>query len=235
MQKELSSMKKNLLATVFVCLAAGLFAQPFDGGNMLPPDSARRDDETSLRVRPYQQGRERRTLDSRSPSNRLELQRPIYHLTKPPAPPKEVVKPAEPSNIRKPSDTKPSAATTNTRPLPKPVSGMGNPLAKQPTRGEYPRMPDGRKIFECSYCHYIYYTTYMPPIVKCEKPGLNHDWHIIGEKGMIWFRCINCNTHVCSTKTPIRSQCDLESKHVWEVVGQLTPQQQKEELEKELE
>ena len=223
-------MKKNLLATVFVCLAAGLFAQPFDGGNMLPPDSARGDDDTTtLRVRPYQQGgREGKTLDGRSPSNRLELQRPIYRLTKPPAPPKETVKPAEPSKI-----IKPSATTTNARPLPKPVSGMGNPLAKRPTRGEYPRMPDGKKIFECSFCHYIYYTNYMPDIVQCEKPGLYHEWHLIGLKGTIWFRCINCNTHVCCTNTPIRSQCDNESKHIWEVVGQLTPNQQKQELEKE--
>ena len=230
-------MNKHLLATVFVCLAAGLFAQPFDGGRMLPPDSAREDnDTTTLRVRPYQQGgREGRTLDNRSPSNRLELQRPIHRYRNPPAPPKDVANPAEPSNIRKPSDAKPSVTTTNSRLLPLPVSGPGNPLAKQPTRGEYPRMPEGKKIFECSYCHYIYYTTYMPPIVKCEKPGMYHDWHVIGEKGMIWFRCLNCNTRVCSTKTPIRSQCDLESKHVWEVVGQLTPQQQKEELEKELE
>ena len=212
-------MKKNLLATVFVCLAAGLFAQPFDGGRMLPPDSARRNDRTTLRPRPYQQGgRDGKTLDSRNPADRLQLQRPIY-------------RPRVASAVKPSDGAKPAATVT----LPKPVSGPGNPLAKPATRGEYPRMPDGKKIFECSYCHYIYYTNYMPPIVKCERPGMYHDWHIIGEKGTIWFRCLNCNTRVCSTRTPIRSQCDLESKHVWEVIGQLTPQQQKEELEKEME
>ena len=225
-------MKKNLRATVFVWLAAGLFAQPFDGGRMLPPDSARRNDRTTLRPRPYQQGgRDGKTLDSRNPADRLQLQRPIYRPRVEPPKPKETVKPADPSAVKPSDGAKPAATVT----LPKPVSGPGNPLAKPATRGEYPRMPDGKKIFECSYCHYIYYTNYMPPIVKCERPGMYHDWHIIGEKGTIWFRCLNCNTRVCSTRTPIRSQCDLESKHVWEVIGQLTPQQQKEELEKEME
>ncbi len=223
-------MKKNLLATVFVCLAAGLFAQPFDGGGMLPPDSAQKSNQNNLRPRG---GREGKSLDRRSPANQLELRRPIYRYRNPPAPPKDAT-PAE-SNIIKPLDATSAAADMDANTLPSPVSGPGNPLTKPSSRGEYPPMPDGKKVFECSYCHYIYYTSYMPPIVKCDKPGLYHDWHIIGEKGTVWFRCLYCNTRVCCTRTPIRSQCDLESKHVWEVIGILTPEQQKKELEKELE
>ncbi len=221
-------MKKTLLATIFVCLAAGLQAQPFDGGNMFPPDSSRRNKQSTHRPRSYQQEtREERKLDGRKPSDRLELQRPIYHRAVQPNQPKEVVKPAELSDVAKPAVTTPGS-------LPKPVSGPGNPLAPPP-KIKYAQMPAGKKVFECSHCHYIYYTNYMPDIVQCEKPGLYHEWHLIGLKGTIWFRCINCNTHVCCTKTPIRSQCDNESKHIWEVVGQLTPIQQKEELEKEQE
>ena len=228
-------MKKNLLATVFICLAAGLFAQLYDGNGMLPSDNSRKNTPKNLRTHPYQQsGRGGKTLDKRSPANKLELQRPIYRYRNPPDPPKNVTNPAAPSNLIKPLDTTSAATDMDASTLPSPVSGPGNPLAKPPTRGEYPPMPDGKKIFECSYCHYIYYTSYMPPIVKCDKPGLNHDWHIIGEKGTVWFRCLYCKTCVCSTKTPIRSQCDLESKHVWEVIGILTPKQQKQELEKEL-
>ncbi|MBR4902481.1 MAG: hypothetical protein IKZ46_16195 [Victivallales bacterium] len=224
----MSFMNKSLLVTAFVCLAAGLFAQPFDGGRMIPPDSMRRDNQMKHRSRSYQQQQkhEEKTLDTRSPSNKLQLLRPGNHRLVQPEQPKEAEKNTELSDAAKP------AATTKTGPLPKPVSGPGNPLAPPP-KIQYPTMPDGKKVFECSHCHYIYYTTYMPDIVKCEKPGLYHEWHLIGVKGTIWFRCINCNTHVCCTKTPIRSQCDLESKHVWEVVGQLTPIQQKEELEKE--
>ncbi len=226
MQIPASFMKKILLASAFVCLTAGLSAQIFDGGNLLPPDSARRNNQSQHRSRPNQQEKqEEKTLDGRKPSDRLELQRPMHrHITQP-SQPKEA-KPAEPSDAAKPVTTmKPGM-------LPNPVSGPGNPLAPPP-KIKYPTMPPGKKVFECSYCHYIYYTNYMPDIVKCDKPGLYHDWHLIGLKGTIWFRCINCNTHVCCTKTPIRSQCDLETKHVWEVVGQLTPKQQKQEIEKE--
>lgn len=219
-------MKKSLLATAFICLTAGLFAQPFDGGNMFPPDS-RRSNQSHHRPRSNQQEtQEEKKLDGRKPSDRLELQRPIYrHITQP-SQPKEV-KPAE-----QPSDAAKPVITMKPGMLPKPVSGPGNPFAPPP-KIKYAPMPIGKKVFECSHCHYIYYTTYMPDIVKCEKAGFNHEWHLIGLKGTIWFRCLNCNTHVCCTKTPIRSQCDLETKHVWEVVGQLTPKQQKEELEKE--
>ena len=221
-------MKKTLLATAFICLTAGLLAQPFDGGVMFPPNSSRRDNQSSRHTRrSYQQEEQKeKTLNGRKPSDRLELQRPIYHRVTQPSQPKEAVKPAEPSDTTKPATVKKPG------PLPKPVSGPGNPLAPPP-KIQYATMPVGKKVFECSHCHYIYYTNYMPDIVKCEKPGFYHEWHLIGLKGSIWFRCLNCNTHVCCTKTPIRSQCDLETKHVWEVVGQLTPIQQKEELEKE--
>ena len=221
-------MKKSSLPFIFICLTAGLLAQPFDGGVMFPPNGWS-DNQTNPHRPTYQQEKQKeKTLDGRRPSNKLELQRPIYHHLVQPAQSKEVVKPAEPSNTPKP------AVTMKPGSLPIPVSGPGNPLAKPPSKGKYPPMPVGKKIFECSHCHYIYYTNYMPDIVPCEKPGFNHEWHLIGLKGTIWFRCINCNTHVCSTKTPIRSQCDLESKHVWEVVGQLSPEQQKKELEKEM-
>ncbi len=222
-------MKKILLATAFICLTAGLLAQPFDGGVMFPPNSSQRDDQSNRRPRPNQQEqREEKTLNPRSPSNKLELMRLRNRHLVQPSQPKEAAKPAEASNAAKPVTTmKPGT-------LPKPVSGPGNPLAPPP-KIQYAPMPAGKKVFECSHCHYIYYTTYMPDIVKCEKAGFNHEWHLIGLKGTIWFRCINCNTHVCCTKTPIRSQCDLETKHIWEVVGQLTPTQQKEEVEKEKE
>lgn len=222
-------MKKNLLVTAFICLTAGLLAQPFDGGVNFPPPNYRRDNQSTRRPRPnkQQEKREEKTIDSRSPSSKLEMQRPIYRHLVQPSKPKEEVKPAETGNVTKP------AAVMQPGSLPKPVSGPGNPLAPPP-KIKYAPMPVGKKVFECRYCHYIYYTNYMPDIVQCEKPGLYHEWHLIGLKGMIWFRCINCNVHVCCTKTPIRSYCDLESKHVWEVVGQLAPIQQKEELDKEL-
>ena len=223
-------MKKILLATAFICLTAGLIAQPFDGGANFPPN-ARKDKLTPdhrLRSNPRQEQREEKTINPRSPSNKLDHMRLRNRHLVQPSQPKEAVKPADASDAAKLENIKKPG------PLPKPVSGPGNPLAPPP-KIQYAPMPVGKKVFECSHCHYIYYTTYMPDIVKCEKAGFNHEWHLIGLKGTIWFRCINCNTHVCCTKTPIRSQCDLETKHTWEVVGQLTPIQQKEEVEKEKE
>ena len=214
-------MKKFSLAFIFICLTAGLFAQPFDGGGNFPPVK-RNGDQSNRGLRPYRQAEQKeKTLDSRDPKNKLELKSPAYYRTIH----QQVKKDDQSSGAAKPS--------ANTKPvlLPEPVSGPGNPLAK-PTI-PYAPMPAGKKIFECSHCHYIYYTTYMPDIVKCEKPGFNHEWHLIGLKGTVWYRCINCNTHVCCSKVPLRSHCTLESKHIWEIVGQLSPEQQKKILEEE--
>ena len=222
-------MIKKSLAFIFLCLTAGLFAQPFDGGLNYPPPS-NQDNQSNRGMRPGgRTEQEEKTLDSRSPANKLELKSPVYHRMLHQQRGQERAKSAQPS------DDAANPANAAGRALPPPVSGPGNPLAPKPTIGEYPAMPPGKKIFECSHCHYIYYTIYTPDIAKCEKRGFNHDWHIIGIKGNVWYRCINCNTHVCCSKVPLRSHCDLESRHIWEIVGQLTPQQQKEELEKELE
>jgi hypothetical protein len=223
-------MKITLLAFIFICLTAGLHAQPFDGGVLFPPNG-KSNNNNHRRLRPNQQEKQKeKTLDSRKPSDKLELQRLRYH---------RVLQPTQPANAESKNDQpdakKPTATTMKPGSLPIPVSGPGNPLAPPPTKGKYPTMPAGKNIYECSHCHYIYYTNYMPDIVQCENPGLNHEWHLIGIKGTIWYRCINCNTHVCSSRTPIRSQCDLESKHIWEIVGQLTIKQQNEEMKQELE
>ena len=211
-------MKKNTLAFIFFCLTAGLLAQPFDGGTNFPPNN-NGGSRLNRGLRPNgQAGQTEKTLDSRSPANKLQLKSPVYYRSLQQSSNKEVTKSEK-------TEIKPV-------PLPEPVSGPGNPLSK-PTI-EYAPMPAGKKIFECSHCHYIYYTNYMPDIVKCEVPGFNHEWHLIGLKGTIWYRCINCNTHVCCSKVPIRSHCTLESKHIWEVVGQLSPEQQKIILEEEL-
>ncbi len=222
-------MKKISLAFFVLCLTAGLFAQPFDGGVNYPPANRHGNDQSSRRLRNNRQTeqKEEKPLDVRSPANRLELKSPAYRHNLQTPHVKEETKGAKSTDIKKPE------AKSNPVLLLEPVSGPGNPLAK-PTIEYAPMMP-GKKIFECSHCHYIYYTTHMPDIVKCEKPGFNHDWHLIGLKGNIWYRCINCNTHVCCSKIPIRSHCTLESKHIWEIVGELDSSLQKKELEKELE
>ena len=128
-------MKKNLLATVFVWLAAGLFAQPFDGGRMLPPDSARRNDRTTLRPRPYQQGgRDGKTLDSRNPADRLQLQRPIYRPRVEPPKPKETVKPADPSAVKPSDGAKPAATVTLPKGAPWSVLTMVNSSSVEAAR-----------------------------------------------------------------------------------------------------
>ena len=217
-------MKKNTLAFIFFCLTAGLLAQPFDGGANFPPNPRGSGGQSNRGSRPnYKQveQKEEKPLDPRSPSNKLKLKSNTYRHLRP-----QETKVGQSSNNAKPS--------ANDKPvlLPLPVSGPGNPLAK-PTI-EYAPMPAGKKIFECSHCQYIYYTSYMPDITNCEKPGLTHEWHLIGLKGTVWYRCINCNTHVCCSKVPIRSHCTLESKHIWEVVGQLSSEQQKIILEENL-
>lgn len=214
-------MKKNTLAFIFFCLTAGLLAQPFDGGANFPPNSRGGNGQSHGSRHNRQAEQKEEKFDPRSPANKLKLKSNAYrHLYQPNTNSEQSSNKAQPSTQDKPAL------------LPLPVSGPGNPL-KKPTI-EYATMPDGKKIFECAHCHYVYYTSYMPDIVKCEKPGFTHEWHLIGLKGTVWYRCINCNTHVCCSRVPIRSHCTLESKHIWEIVGQLSPEQQKLILEEEL-
>lgn len=212
-------MKKTLLFILFAFLVAGLHAQR-QGGN---EDYRRYNEQKASRTtnnntrRSYEQDDQQNegpVLDSRKPSDKLQMTRPVYRGVLRPEPEQGTTvapKPIVEQSISKDSDLGKKLKVN----LPaEPVSGPGNPFAP-PLTQEYPPMPHGDKIFECRFCHYIYYTYFMPEHTHCELPGQHHDWQVIGKTGYTWYRCLNCNTYVSCSGSPRRSYCGHEKTHVW--------------------
>jgi len=220
-------MVKTLLTIIVISLAAGLFAQPYEDDYDYQPKQKESRISPSNRSRGgNQQESPKSALDGFRPSNKLEMKRPVYRsrsMEPPPVRKADIDTPKPKQETETPQADLPSF-------IKGPVNGPGNPSAP-PLKREYPEMPAGNRIYECRFCHYIYYTTFMPDISLCEVAGHYHEWHLIGEKGSMCYHCLYCNTYVCSSKTPLRVHCGLETKHVWEFVGQLSSKQQEEMLD----
>lgn len=216
-------MKTILLLLMFICLATtGLHAQR-RGGDI---DYQRYNDQktgrttnTSRRGGYNDDTQEKDYLDGRKASDKLQMTRPVYRgIIHPKIGDEETTIPQQDAEN---SQNKLQTTETEEKPkikLPKdPVSGPGNPLAP-PLTCEYMPMPKGDKVIECRYCHYIYYSYFMPERTPCELKGHNHFWQVIGKTGHTWYRCINCNTYVCCAGSPLRSYCGHDKTHVWELV-----------------
>ena len=201
---------------LFISFIGGLIAQPSAEANYrnYQEENTRRENEQN---RPSYDGRRRQKLDSNKPSDKLELKRPIYRRLLQERQPATTTTPIlQPKNTEQPGQQGNADASTQTQPL-LPVNGPGNPSAP-PLKRTYPPMPDGDKIFECRYCHYVYYTLFQPDGGPCELMGHIHEWQILGQRGFLWYRCVRCNTHVCCATTPLRAHCGSDGPHVWEPV-----------------
>ena len=201
----------------FIGFIGGLAAQQSADNDFryIQEQNAQRDNDLN---RPSYDGRRREKLDSRKPSDKLELKRPIYQRLLQERQPNVQAKPAFSPQISEQLEKQQENTAASAPKMPiRPVSGPGNPLAP-PFKRTYPPMPDGDKIFECRYCHYIYYTLFQPDGGPCELKGHVHEWQILGQRGYLWYRCVRCNCHVCSTATPLRAHCGAEGPHVWEPV-----------------
>ena len=218
-------MNKTLHFFIIFCLAAGLHVRSQNGAAEYHRYNGQKESQTNRSRhtggRQPQEEQTERTLDSRKPSDKLELKRPMY---------RRFMKDTQQNDV-------PQTNTTQIEPetnvnaagikLPTaPTNGPGNPDAPPLTR-QYPPMPDGKRVIECRFCHYIYYTSFLPQSGPCEIDGQLHEWHVIGQKGPVCYRCINCNTIVCCSSTPLRTRCGPAAFHVWEIVGQLPSLQEK--------
>ena len=201
---------------LFVCLTAGLAAQR--SGNDYLHMQEQNDRRDNTQKRPSYDGRRQQKLDERKPSDKLELKRPIYRRLLEERQPTTTAKPLQQQTNNEAEQQKgKNDGQANEQPV-RPVNGPGNPSAP-PLKRTYPPMPDGDKIFECRYCHYIYYTLFQPDGGPCELTGHVHEWQILGQRGFLWYRCARCNCHVCATTTPLRARCGGDGPHVWTPVN----------------